>query len=64
VAAVAEANGLRTRKSVGGIYQCENCGEDYTAKTVWQKFCKPCSLERRKGVLIAKAGKARGAGAP
>lgn len=42
------------RKAVGGVYQCEHCGADYTAKTVWQKFCKKCSEANRKGFLTRK----------
>ena len=41
-------------KAVGGIYQCENCGNDYTAKTTWQKYCPVCSAERKAGVLKSK----------
>lgn len=50
------ANGLTKQsmpeyKAVGGIYQCENCSSDYTAKTTWQKYCPVCSAERKAGVL-------------
>ncbi len=44
-------------KAVGGIYQCENCGNDYTAKTTWQKFCPVCSAERKAGVMKSKKRK-------
>lgn len=47
------------KKKVGGTYYCDVCGAEYVAKTVWQKFCKPCSLERKKGVMLAKSGKAK-----
>ena len=45
-------------KAVGGVYQCLECGNDYTAKVTWQKFCPSCSQERKKGVLQAKARRA------
>jgi hypothetical protein len=48
----------KIKKAVGGIYQCESCGSDYTARTVWQKFCPVCSAERKAGVLKSKAKKA------
>lgn len=41
-------------KAVGGVYQCENCGNDYTAKTTWQKYCPTCSAERKAGVMKSK----------
>jgi hypothetical protein len=43
------------KKAVGGVYQCLDCGNDYTAKVTWQKYCPSCSQERKKGVLRAKA---------
>jgi hypothetical protein len=43
------------KKAVGGVYQCQSCGEDYTAKTVWQKYCPVCSQLNRKRVLKAKS---------
>ena len=46
-------------KAVGGIYQCENCGNDYTAKTTWQKYCPTCSAERKAGVMKSKKFKKR-----
>ncbi len=46
------------KKAVGGVYQCLDCGSDYTAKTVWQKYCPSCSQVRKKGVLQAKARRA------
>lgn len=52
-----QANDLNkpmTKKAVGGVYQCEECGTDYTARTVWQKFCPTCSAERKAGVLKSK----------
>lgn len=48
----------KEKKAVGGTYQCESCGADYTAKTVWQKFCPTCSKERKRQVLQAKARRA------
>lgn len=48
----------KIKKAVGGIYQCDNCGSDYTARTVWQRFCPTCSAERKAGVLKSKAKKA------
>lgn len=43
------------KKAVGGVYQCQSCGEDYTAKTVWQKYCPVCSQLNRKRVLKTKS---------
>lgn len=42
------------RKSVGGVYACDACGAEYTARTVWQRYCPTCSQERRKGILRRK----------
>jgi hypothetical protein len=47
-----------SKKVVGQDYPCEICGDDYTAKTVWQKHCPTCGAERRRQVKLAKAGKA------
>ncbi len=47
-------NQMPEYKAVGGIYQCENCGNDYTAKTTWQKYCPVCSAERKAGVMKSK----------
>lgn len=42
------------RKSVGGVYACDACGTEYTAKTVWQRYCPTCSQANRKNVLKRK----------
>jgi hypothetical protein len=47
------------KKKVGVAYSCENCGSEYAARTVWQKFCPACSSERKKGVLLAKSRKVK-----
>jgi hypothetical protein len=47
------------KKKVGAIYNCESCGTEYSARTVWQKYCPSCSSERKKGVLLAKSRKAK-----
>jgi rubrerythrin len=47
------------KKKVGATYSCENCGTEYSARTVWQKFCPACSSERKKGVLLAKSRKVK-----
>jgi len=41
-------------KAVGGVYQCEICGNDYTAKVTWQKHCPDCGAERRRQVRVRK----------
>ena len=46
-------------KQVGGLYQCQDCGADYTAKTTWQKYCPDCGSKRKKGVMLARKIKAR-----
>lgn len=48
------------KKQAGGIYQCQDCGSDYTAKTTWQKFCPECGAKRKKGVLLARKIKGNG----
>lgn len=43
------------KKLVGGVYACVDCGTEYNAKVVWQKYCPTCSEKRRKGVLKANS---------
>jgi hypothetical protein len=43
------------KKKVGTIYHCESCGAEYSARTVWQKYCPTCSSERKRGVLLARS---------
>lgn len=47
------------RKKVGQIYNCEKCGSEYQARTVWQKFCPDCGAKRDKEVRLARALKKR-----
>lgn len=47
------------KKQVGGVYQCQDCEADYTAKTTWQKYCPDCGSKRKKGVMLARKIKAR-----
>lgn len=35
------------KKFVGESYCCENCGEIYKARTVWQKYCQICGEAKR-----------------
>ncbi|EIJ41843.1 hypothetical protein BegalDRAFT_0936 [Beggiatoa alba B18LD] len=43
------------KKMVGGVYQCEECGTDYKARTVWQKKCPSCSAQTKRNVLARKS---------
>ncbi|SEH06699.1 hypothetical protein [Candidatus Venteria ishoeyi] len=43
------------KRTVGGTYNCESCGDEFQAKTTWHRFCAACGAERKKGVLRAKA---------
>ena len=63
-----EANGLKKpmtkevpeKKSIGTIYQCVNCGSDYSARTVWQKKCPACSSKTKQEILNRKSVKPKG----
>jgi DNA-directed RNA polymerase subunit RPC12/RpoP len=68
-----EANGLKKpmtnkpmakevpeKRSIGTIYQCVNCGSDYSARTVWQKKCPACSSKTKQEVLNRKSVKPKG----
>jgi len=35
------------KKTVGQVYQCLQCGSDYQARTVWQKYCPDCGTSKR-----------------
>jgi DNA-directed RNA polymerase subunit RPC12/RpoP len=48
------------KKSIGLIYQCVNCGSDYSARTVWQKKCPACSSKTKQEVLNRKSVKPKG----
>lgn len=46
--APAPAADVADKKAVGGIYPCQDCGQDYTARTVWQKRCPACREQVEK----------------
>lgn len=37
-----------SKKAVGQVYQCVTCGDDFTARTVWQKYCPDCGHAKRE----------------
>ncbi|EIJ40932.1 hypothetical protein BegalDRAFT_3566 [Beggiatoa alba B18LD] len=42
------------KKVVGQTYQCVQCGNDYKARTVWQKYCPDCGTAKRDKFKRAK----------
>jgi len=42
------------KKIVGQVYQCLQCGSDYQARTVWQKYCPDCGTSKRSQFKKAK----------
>ena len=51
------ANDTPTKKAVGTVYQCVDCGSEYTARTVWQKRCPACTAKVKANVLSSKRRK-------
>ncbi|EIJ44374.1 hypothetical protein BegalDRAFT_0007 [Beggiatoa alba B18LD] len=50
----ASVHNATDRKVVGQTYQCVACGQDYQARTVWQKYCPDCGTSKRSQFKKAK----------